>query len=145
MSTTLQFDAPLSSVPHLDQLLGVWAIEPSMLASLTSALKTLNLGEHLAAQSMRDMEPPSYRVDQDGVAVISISGMMQKHAASFSTATSTVLVRREIRAAVADPTVGAILLHVESGGGTAAGTPELSDKIKSAAKRKPVFSHIEDI
>ncbi|HBE72469.1 MAG TPA: hypothetical protein DDW52_30415 [Planctomycetaceae bacterium] len=112
-ASTLQFDAPLTQVPHLDHLLGVWAIESSILSQLTTSLRSLSLTEHLAAQSIRDGEQPDYRIDQDGVAVISIAGMMQKHAASFSAATSTVLVRRAIRAAVADSAVGAILLKWE--------------------------------
>lgn len=43
-----------------------------------------------------------------------------------------------------DPTLGAILLHIESPGGHVARNAELGDDIAKAAKLKPVHAQIED-
>jgi signal peptide peptidase SppA len=59
--------------------------------------------------------------------------------------TSTVQTRADIRAAVNDDRVRGILLHVDSPGGTVAGTDDLADDISAANKRKPVHAYIEDL
>jgi len=49
---------------------------------------------------------------------------------------------QEIKKLGMDKTVGAIVLDVDSGGGTVEGTPELSKMIAQVAKRKPVIASV---
>ena len=49
---------------------------------------------------------------------------------------------QEIKKLGMDKTVGAIVLDVDSGGGTVEGTPELSKMISQVAKRKPVIASV---
>jgi signal peptide peptidase SppA len=60
-------------------------------------------------------------------------------------ATATTLVRRDLRALLADESVKSMLIHVESPGGASAGTAELFDEIHAAAKRKTVWAYIDDL
>ena len=62
----------------------------------------------------------------------------------FSGSPSTIEARRQIREAVADDEIGAILLHVDFPGGTIAGTKELADDVAAVAKQKLTHSFIED-
>lgn len=85
-----------------------------------------------------------YVVTSGGVAILELLGPIMKARSKFG-GTSSVGMRRALQAAVADPNVRAIMLHVESPGGTVAGTPELADAVAAADKQKPVHAFIEDL
>lgn len=80
----------------------------------------------------------------DGIATISIDGPMMKGSSKYG-GTSTVDMRDAIRKAVKDEAVKAIILHVDSPGGTVAGTSELAADVRAANATKPVFTHVEDL
>jgi signal peptide peptidase SppA len=138
----------LNAIPHFDQWLGIWAIREEDFLSGYQWFQGLDLHLHLqsgpsqAARQAHDEQRPDIR---DGVEVIGLHGSLMKQQASLSRSTSTVMTRRKIRAAVRNPDVAAILLHIESPGGTAAGTKELADDVAEAAKSKPVYAFIEDL
>jgi signal peptide peptidase SppA len=46
---------------------------------------------------------------------------------------------------VSNPEVAAIILHVDSPGGTASGTSDLANEIRDASRSKPVWAFIEDL
>ena len=69
---------------------------------------------------------------------------MQKGSSKFGGA-STIRVRRQIREARQDEDVEAILLVVDSPGGTVAGTDELAREVGRAAEEKIVHAHIDDL
>ena len=85
-----------------------------------------------------------YQVMGDGVSVIRIDGSMGKAAGKYVDA-STVAARRAVRAAVADPAVGSILLVLDSPGGYVAGTAELGDEVAAAGEQKPIVAFAEDL
>ena len=81
----------------------------------------------------------------NGVAVLSIEGVMAPKAnliTQISGGTSTQMVQLELQAAVKDPTVRAIILQIDSSGGSVLGTPELAAAVAraSAVKRVVTFS-----
>jgi signal peptide peptidase SppA len=80
----------------------------------------------------------------DDVAVISIIGQMTKGESSFG-GTSSVQTREAIRKAVDNEAVRAILLHIDSPGGTVAGTADLAAEVRNANAVKPVYAYIEDL
>jgi signal peptide peptidase SppA len=151
-SSTLKIDfLQAMQAPYVEQWTGLWAMEPTAFQALAVLVQSTDIAAHLervqaasgaegsAARSWR------YRQDQSGVAVLSLTGTLQKQRASMSSSTSTVEARRELRAAVGDPEIGAILLAIDSPGGTSAGTQELFDEIRKAATQKPVFAFINDL
>lgn len=77
-------------------------------------------------------------------AIIQISGAMTKGRSKFS-GTSSLDVRRQVRSAASDSTIDAIMLHVDSPGGTVAGTADLADDVARAAASKPLAAHIDDL
>lgn len=98
---------------------------------------------------LEDPEPDDpygagYVVTEGGVAIVELLGPLMKARSKFG-GTSTVGVQRALRAALADQAVSAIMLHIESPGGSVAGTPELADAVAAADKVKPVHAFIEDL
>lgn len=80
------------------------------------------------------------------VAVIPVWGVVAHRArmvqsVSGPSGTSSEIVMRQFRAALADPNVAAILLDVDSPGGSVMGTPELADAILHARGQKPIVAH----
>ena len=79
----------------------------------------------------------------DGCAILPIVGQMTKGDSSFG-GVSTVRVRQALREAMADPSIRSILLHIDSPGGTVAGTGELATDVAKVNTIKPVYSQIAD-
>jgi len=105
-----------------------------------------DLTELAASAAANPSEPRQPYSVKDGVAVIGVTGPMTKYETSFQSllgGTSTLRVRESLKAANADNSVKAILLHIESPGGTVGGTAELYDAV--VASKKPVHAHIEDL
>lgn len=86
----------------------------------------------------------SYEVYDKGVAMIPIVGPLSKGASKFG-GTSTLEVRRALRAAVADEDVKRIVLAIDSPGGQADGCYELAEALWQARQVKPLAAYIEDL
>jgi len=72
-----------------------------------------------------------------GVAVIPVSGVIGKKMNMFSQISGGVSMQsiaRNIEAALSDPNVNFILLHIDSPGGTVDGTQTLADVIRAAGE-----------
>ncbi len=81
-----------------------------------------------------------------GVAVIPVHGVMAQRVGLLemsSGGVSTDTVGRQVAAAAADSEIKAIVLHVESPGGSVYGMAELSDRIFKARDAKPVIAQID--
>ncbi len=94
----------------------------------------------------------SYRADDydilGGVALLSIDGPMTKKPTSAQWlfgGTSTIMLRAKLAHAATNPEVGAILIDVNSGGGTVAGTADLADHIARVNAIKPVEAFVPDV
>lgn len=136
--------------------LGPWAIDPNFLTQAVSAIKAglwQNVGTHkahhvtVAGDQIPDPSSEgeiAYTLTSAGTAVISLQGAMMKMRSKFG-GVSTVSARQSIRMALADQSVGAILLAIDSPGGSVAGTQALADEIRAADAVKPVLCHIEDL
>lgn len=142
-----QHNEPLSeeSLAHTracaSQHFAPWMIEEHWFRSAVDAVKAGTL--KASDPASEEAEQPPYVV-HDGTAIISIAGPMMKAQSKFG-GTSTVMVRRAIRKAIVDESVDSILLHVDSPGGTVAGTAELASDVATANAFKPVYAYIEDL
>jgi signal peptide peptidase SppA len=133
-------------IPYLENWLDcLWCIEPQYGQRLAEQFKNIDLASHLKDFQAKAAARKTQQTTQDSVAVVRLSGPLQKHASSFSSAGSTILARRDIRTASRDPEIGCILLSIESPGGTSAGTYELAEEVRRAAGIKPVIAHATDI
>lgn len=137
---------------RLTDWLGVWAMRAEDAFALLATVREADWPTHLRAAAMRDDQPapkaessiamiPSG--DGKSTAVIQLAGTLMKARSSFG-GTSTVQARRDVRAAARNPDVSGILLHIDSPGGTVAGTSDLAAEVKAARRLKPVYAQIED-
>lgn len=153
MIDTIKLDLKgISNVPHLSQWCGPWAMLPDQVMLMSEMIRGMDISAHLASVDIEarsrggdDDQYGSYTELIDGIAHVRASGPLMKHASSFSSSASTVLMRREIRQAAADPNVRGILLSLDSPGGTVAGTRELANEVAAAAAVKPVHGFAEDM
>lgn len=98
----------------------------------------------IRAAAPTDYKGSEVQVNKDGVGVISLEGPLMKEWSKYG-GTSTLWFRSALRNAVNDSKVGAILVHIDSPGGTVAGTSDAAEAIRQANETKPVFAHIDDL
>jgi len=123
-----------------------WAIEPAKGEAIAHFLSRKAAGEQIpraeidAAAALRK---PAKKPRAGVVALVPLHGVMVKRG-NFITEASGLMttedVGRAVDAAAADPNVEAIVLDVDSPGGSVAGTPELADRVHAAAKAKKVIA-----
>jgi len=118
---------------------GLWAADPQWLARVVSEYRSGRIVP--LAEAVRDSRGYLLYNTRDGVARVEIVGATMKGDSKFG-GTSSVRVRQALRTAWGDPDVRGIMVHVDSPGGTVAGTAELADDIASSPK--PVAMHIDD-
>jgi signal peptide peptidase SppA len=133
---------------RLDEYAGAWAIHGPSAAKLWTSWSHADLRAHVMNTAPKPNAAamtliPSQQANKS-VAVIPVAGLLMKQASSLG-GTSTVAIRREVRAAAADPSITGILLAIDSPGGTVSGTQALAEDVKAAAKRKPVWAQVEDL
>jgi signal peptide peptidase SppA len=123
-----------------------WAILPEKLAAIQALLALRAGGGHVSAEEIGAVTN-GRRVAgagrDGGTAIIPMYGTIHQHAglmaqSSGGTATDTVAV--QLRAALADPTVGAIVFDVDSPGGAISGVEELAAEIFASRGRKPMIA-----
>lgn len=137
---------------RLDDWLGVWAMRHDAALALLAVVREADWPTHFRSTAARaEVQPAKAESsiamipagDGKSTAVIQLAGTLMKARSSFG-GTSTVQARRDVRAAARNPDVSGILLHIDSPGGTVAGTSDLAAEVKAARRLKPVFAQIED-
>lgn len=128
---------------------GAWAIRLQNAEGLLEMARRTNWSAHVeqwAAQGS-DAAQMSYvsRVTPEGIAIVQVSGVLMKHVDSLSAGTSTIRLRRALRALASDSEVSGVMLVIDSPGGTVAGTADLAAEVASLAGKKPVVAYIEDL
>ena len=126
----------------------VWALHPAKLEEMAMFFDRLLAGEKFnfpateAGKSGLKTDEPYQIID--GTAILPVYGVIDKRMnlfMKFSGGTSTQLLARDFKKALADPQVETILLDVESPGGSVDGTKELADLILAAREQKPVVAY----
>jgi signal peptide peptidase SppA len=111
-------------------------------------------GMHLAEQPWRAVSVASsvplapsvlYGRTEAGTALIRVTGALTKMPNEKMGGTSTMLTRRALRLATADPETKNILLAIDSPGGQVPGVAEVVDAIWQARAVKPVAAYLEDL
>lgn len=160
----ISFDLPSSALlkaagVDLHQYFGLWCVEPTSFLQMMQSLEDYNLLRHAqstqfdgkvdAARSAISVTDESGREAEEEstvkIAVLSLTGMMTKRGSSLSSAGSSVRLRRSIRQAARDKSIDAILIKVDSPGGTVDGTADLADAVAEAAAQKPTWAFTEDL
>lgn len=125
-----------------------WAIVPAKLQEIVGIYDRHLSGEmDLAAIEAQYGQGNQQKGDgydvENGVALISVNGVIAKRMNLFtkmSGATSSELIGRDVMHASEDKDVRAIILMVDSPGGTVDGTQALANIISKVAEKKPVVT-----
>ena len=139
-------------LPHLaSRLFGTpLLIHPPKLDVILSVV-----GPRMSLATVSDMPPmdmaafqrPALAAAPEGIAVIPIHGSLVKRALGMDAAsglTSYSEIASMLDAALADPQVRGILLDIDSPGGEASGSFELSRRVREVAAVKPVWAVAND-
>ncbi len=136
----------------IDIVNGPWAIAPEMLGEIQSIYRAHVRGPKIDIPAVEARigrplknEAKSYQVI-DGVAVLELSGPIARRMnliMQISGGTSSELFRRDFLQAIDDPTVSAVVMAINSPGGTVDGTQELADTIYAQRGKKPVVALAE--
>ena len=132
---------------------GIWAIRPEALSVLLR--QVLALGDlsgrapaGIGAQEGAEAVAKRAGKAPGAIAVLPVHGVISQRAGFFSLlfgGTSTEWLGAQMRALVADPEVGAIVLDVDSPGGSVFGVPELAEEIRALRGRKPIVAVADSI
>ena len=139
----------------LDILTSPWAIQPEKLLEIQAIYATHLRGEKIDIEAVEKRlgrplanERQAYQ-NRDGVAVIALHGVIAKRMNLFSQISggvSTELAAQDIAAAIADPAVHSIVLHIDSPGGSADGTQALARSVMAARDSgKPVVTYADGV
>lgn len=128
-------------------LASYWAITEEALRSVVEVAARMNLSpEAVEAIRGEPLDNTNTATERNGIATIPMRGVLTRYGNLFSRvsgATSFEIFARDLRAAVIDPSIRAIILAVDSPGGMVAGTQETGALVRWAASKKPVVSHID--
>jgi signal peptide peptidase SppA len=125
----------------------VWLAEPCWLLRTADRLARLKeWPTHEQVLEARQAAAGRMRSVSGKVGVIPVHGMIEQRLGFMGAlfgGTATEDVGRELDAMLADKAIDAIVLHIDSGGGTSYGVQELGEKIHAARGRKPVYAMID--
>jgi signal peptide peptidase SppA len=134
----------------IDLLTSPWALQPEKLVELQAIYATHLRGDKidLAAVEARLGRPlaneqQAYEIRTGGIAVLPVEGVIAPKANLFtrvSGGTSTQQLTLQVESAIADPRVRALVLAIDSPGGSVFGTPELAAAIFELGQSKPIVS-----
>jgi len=119
-----------------------WAIVPHAFDTILNAVP-LSISQLPAQEKKREM----FEV-VDGVAIVSISGIIDHDASALDEMFGSVDVdglRAIVGSAVEDTTINAIVLDFDSPGGIVTGVPEAAAFIAEASKEKPIVAYTDSM
>lgn len=124
-----------------------WAIHPPKAQEILGYLEARMSGEFSEEARMDPNKRRRTQQKSGAISVINVHGAIANRAGlmdgeSLGTGTSAERLENDIRAAVNDESVKAIVLDVNSPGGSAAGTPELASAIREMRGSKPIVAQV---
>lgn len=128
-----------------------WAILPEKLHVMAELVALRASGEKLTEEEIRmrigaqSIEAAKGRggTSYGNVAVLQVYGVISQRMSlmtEISGGTSAEQITKQLRAALADPNVGSIVLDVDSPGGGVEGVPELASEILDARVKKKIIA-----
>ena len=126
-----------------------WAIQPAMLAVIEEIVRLRAIGSPLTEEeiearvSAAQNGPRNGAQRAQGVAVVPLYGVITQRAnlmSAMSGGTSVEQLTRNLSEAIADPDIGAIVLDVDSPGGSVEGVTEAAATLRAMRGRKPIVA-----
>lgn len=134
----------------LDILNAPWALIPAKKVEIDGIYRTHLRGEKINLELVEaaigkplNSQPKGYDIREGGVAVLPVDGVIAKRMNLFtriSGGVSSVQVGQDLKDALANPDVKAVVLHIDSPGGAVDGTQELANMIFESRGDKPIVA-----
>jgi signal peptide peptidase SppA len=136
-----------------------WALEPNYLRTMSAVVANWAAGNVMtpeaaadieAAQAARAARKQANASVGGGIAVLSLSGVISQRISAVDDmcgagGTSTERFTQSFRDAMADDSVGGIIIDIDSPGGSVFGIADLYDEIMSARGVKPVYGYVNSL
>jgi capsid assembly protease len=130
-----------------------WAILPAKLAAIQAVLLLRAQGERLTEEEIQArvgaaLARPAVVGGGAGLAVLPLVGTIVPRGGMFTEASGAVSVSQfaqQLRQALSDPDIGAIVIDVDSPGGQVGGVAELADELFAARGRKPIVAQVNHL
>jgi len=122
-----------------------WLMLPSALDNLLAISDRLGDPAALEARLGQKLDNTRNVVIRSGVAIVPVTGPIFRYAnllTEISGATSTQILATDIRQALDNPAVKAIVLDIDSPGGVASGINELADMIYAGRSQKRIVAYV---
>jgi len=131
----------------------IWAIEEVKLREISHFLALKSLSDEPGHEVEARVGPGQRRAQQPtdapgSIAVLPVYGVLAQRMnmmIDFSGGTSMQMLANDLRAALADPKIKAIILDIDSPGGTVSGTQELGQEIFDSRGSKPIVAMINSM
>lgn len=134
----------------VDFLSSPWAIVPDRLLEMQAIYATHLRGEKIDIEAVEARlgrplanEQQEYRMEQGGIAVLPVSGVISNKANMFtrvSGGASAQVLTKQVASMRADPRVRGVVLDFDTPGGSVFGIPALAAEIRALAAEKPTAS-----
>lgn len=125
-----------------------WAMLPDRVESMLAvAERTIDV-EAVMAKLGKPLENTQDVQIRGNVAVIPVNGIISRYADMFTMicgGTTVEHLSRDIRTALDNEDIHAIILEIDSPGGQAAGIGELAAQIREGTKTKPIVSYVSNL
>ncbi len=125
----------------VSQCLGPWLIEQTAANRILAGLSVIDMASREASGTDRRR---TFATIDDRIALVELDGVMTKYGSSFGDG-STMFARKQLGEAARDDGIEAIVMRIDSPGGTVAGTLELSEAVAAAGSIKPMNVYFEDL
>jgi signal peptide peptidase SppA len=146
VSDQIDLSAVSNGVQNISQYFGVWAVDDTQFLQTFKQVANMDLVSHVnSGPAVPQVSLTVSEQDERSIAIVNISGLMTKYGSSLSNAGSTVAIRQAVRKAGNDPNIAAIILRIDSPGGTVSGTVDLANEVRTASAKKPVYTYAEDL
>lgn len=136
-----------------------WALEPNYLRTMAGVVANWAAGQSMtpeaaadieAAQAARAARRQSNSSVGGGIAVLSLYGIISQRISAADDicgtgGTSTERFTQAFRDAMADDSVGGIIIDIDSPGGSVFGIADLYDEIMSARGVKPIYGYVNSL
>lgn len=136
-----------------------WALEPNYLRMMSGLVANWAAGQSMtpeaaadieAAQAARAARKQSNSSVGGGIAVLSLYGVISQRISAMDDicgggGTSTERFTQDFRGAMADDSVGGIIIDIDSPGGSVFGIADLYDEIISARGAKPIYGYVNSL
>ena len=136
---------------------GIWAMEPLHLSNMAAVLRRWSTGAQASPEVMAEVQAAqaarkakTSAVLGGGIAVLSLGGIIAPKASAVDEVsgggtTSLQQFGQAFDEAVADNSIGAIILMFDTPGGSVVMTPETASKVMQARNSKPIYGYVENL